>query len=81
MLESWSKRQLPFLTTTTQKQVRTNMSNPHKIYQCFTSFVTIEHKSMLQYFFLNILQKYYQLPIVDTLGKSGISETMPSLRN
>ena len=37
ILESCCKRQFPFLTIITQKQVTTNMTGPNKISKCFTS--------------------------------------------
>ena len=41
---------------------------PCKISECFASQRT---QKQLQHSFLNILQKYYQFPILGTLGISG----------
>ena len=54
ILESWSKRQLPLSTTTTQKQAITKQT---------MKYLNVLHhngqQKLLQYFFLNILQNNY----------------------
>ena len=44
------------------------MTGPHKISECFASQ---QNTKQLQQCFLNILQKYYQLPILGILDMSG----------
>ena len=58
-----SKRCHPFLTTTTQKQVTANMTEPREISERFTSNLA---QKQLRYIFLNISQRHYKLLILDT---------------
>ena len=54
-----------FLTTATQKEVTVNMTGS-PLY-----FESQQNTKQLQQFFLNILQRYFQLPILGTLEISG----------
>ena len=62
------KRWHPFLTTTTQKQVTANMTEPREISERFTSNIA---QKQLRYIFLNISQRHYKLFILGTLDISG----------